>query len=186
MPYIDVIEKIIDTKDVTVGGGSASAISGAMGAGLIGMVARLSTKKDYGLTSDQYIKIAEELDLLSKALLDGSEEDTKAYLLIKNAYSMPKSTDEEKKERSTAIQDAGFAAASVPKNNAYNCKRVYDLGMKLIGKSNDAAYSDLIIGINLVKLGIEGCLLNVEANLPLIKREELKEGFEKHIKILRD
>lgn len=185
MTYIDVIKNIIDSNDVTVGGGSASAISGAMGAGLICMVAKLSTSKSYGLTENEYIKIGVELDLLSKALLEGSVEDTKAYLLIKNAYSMRKSTEDEKIERTAAIREAGFSAATVPKNNAYNCKRVYDLGMKLIGKSNEAAYSDLIIGINLVKLGIEGCLMNIEANLPLIKSEELKQGFEKHIQILR-
>lgn len=45
MSYIDIMDKILDSHDVTVGGGSSSAIAGAIAAGLIGMVARLSTKK---------------------------------------------------------------------------------------------------------------------------------------------
>lgn len=185
MSYIDVIDKILDSKDVTVGGGSASAISGAMAAGLMSMVARLSTKKDYGLTETKYLTIAEELDLLSKELLKGSEKDTEAYLLIKNAYSMPKSNEEEKATRSAAIREAGAAAATVPKENGYMCKRVYELGTSLEGKSNDAAFSDLIIGVNLAKLGIEGCVMNIEANLPMIKDEKTIEGFKEHIEILR-
>lgn len=185
MSYIDVIDKILDSKDVTVGGGSASAISGAMAAGLMSMVARLSTKKDYGLTEAKYLEVAEELDILSKELLEGSEKDTEAYLLIKNAYSMPKSNEEEKAARSAAIRKAGEAAATVPKENGYMCKRVYELGQSLVGKSNDAAFSDLIIGVNLAKLGIEGCVMNIEANLPMIKDEEIIEGFKKHIEVLR-
>lgn len=187
MSYIDVINKILDSNDVTVGGGSTSAISGAFAAGLMGMVARLSisTKKDYGFTSSKYESIAEELDLLNKELLEGSEKDTEAYLLIKNAYSMPKSNEEEKAARSAAIREAGAAAATVPKENGYMCKRVYELGTSLVGKSNDAAFSDLIIGVNLAKLGIEGCIMNIEANLPMIKDEKTIEGFKEHIEILR-
>lgn len=38
--FYEVIDKIMDSKDTTVGGGSASAAAGAMAAGLVGMVAR--------------------------------------------------------------------------------------------------------------------------------------------------
>lgn len=184
MSYIEVIDKIMDSRDATVGGGSASALSGAMAAGLIGMVARLSTKKDFGLNNERYITIAHELDILGKELLEGAEEDTKAYLLIKSAYSLPKNTEEEKEKRKHAIEDAGVKAATVPKDNAYKCKKVYDLGLELDGKSNPAAYSDLAIGINLAKLGITGCKMNIEANLPLIKDAKIKKDFEDHIKNL--
>lgn len=184
MSYIEVLDKILDSNDVTVGGGSASAISGAMAAGLIGMAARLSTKKDYGLPAEKHLEIAEELDALAKELLQGSEEDTKAYLMIKNAYSLPKSTDEEKTQRTTAIENAGIAAAKVPKNNGYRCKRVYELGLIMEGKYNTNTSSDFNIGMNLAKLGVAGCILNIEANLSLIKNNEIKIEFENHIKTL--
>lgn len=187
MSYLDVISKILDSKDVTVGGGSTSAISGAFAAGLIGMVSRLSisTKKNYGLSLAEYEAIADDLDQLNRELLKGSEEDTKAYLLIKDAYSLPKTTDEEKLIRAKAIETAGIAAATVPRQNGYLCKKVYSLGSTLINNSNGAAYSDLIIGVKLAKLGIEGCIMNIEANIPLIKDDKIKEEFEKHIRVLK-
>lgn len=184
MAYIDVLNKILDSNDVTVGGGSASALSGAMAAGLIGMVARLSTKKDHGLSAEEHLEIADELDKLGKELLVGSDEDTKAYLLIKDAFSLPRGTDEEKSVRAKAIESAGVSAATVPKDNAYRCKRIFELAKIMDGKYNTNASSDFVIGMDLAKLGVKGCILNIEANLSLIKDESTKKEFEKHIEVL--
>lgn len=181
MSYIDVLDKILDTNDVTVGGGSASAISGAMAAGLIGMVARLSTGKDYGLTDRVYLELADELDKLSKELLKGSEKDTEAYLLIKNAFKLPKSTDEEKQTRSKAISNAGIEAALVPKSNSDKCSRIYTIANILEGKYNENAGSDFVIGKNLAHLGMQGCILNIEANLSIIKDKTTKRVLEDYI-----
>lgn len=185
MSYTDVMDKILDSFDVTAGGGSSSAIAGAMAAGLIGMVARLSMKKDYGLPKKKYLEIADELDKLREELLEGSEEDTKAYLLIKEAYRLPKSTENEKKERDEAIEKAGIVAATVPMDNAYKCKRVYELGLMMEGKYNTNTSPDFIIGMNLAKVGIQGCVLNIEVNLPLIKDKKVKNQFKDHMKKLK-
>lgn len=185
MSYIDVIDKILNSNNVTVGGGSASAIAGAIAAGLIGMVARLSTKKDYGLEPEKYLEVADELDKLSKELLEGSEKDTNAYLLIKGAFRLPKATEDQKKERANAIEKAGVVAATIPKDNGYRCKRVHELGLMMQGKYNINASSDYEIGMDLANLGIKGCILNIESNLPLIKNESIRNEFENHIKNLK-
>lgn len=173
-----IFQKITDTKDLTVGGGSASAVAGAMGAGLIGMVSRLSAQKDWGLTPEEYMELGDRSDSLVKDLLLGSEEDTAAYCLIKAAYGMPKSTEVEKQERSKAIGLAGEKAASIPLENGFHCGKVAKIGKYLLGKSNANAESDLRIGIQLAELGIRGCAMNVEANLPLIKNPEAAETFK--------
>lgn len=181
MGYKDVMDKILDSENVTVGGGSAGAISGAMAAGLIGMVARLSTGKGYKLNDKVYLELADELDKLSEELLKGSEKDTEAYLLIKNAFKLPKSTDEEKEKRKKAVNNAGIEAALVPKSNADKCDRVYTIANILEGNYNENAASDFIIGKNLAHLGKQGCILNIEANLSLIKDKNTKRTLEDYI-----
>ncbi|MDW7660516.1 MAG: cyclodeaminase/cyclohydrolase family protein [Bacillota bacterium] len=178
MEYIRVIESILDSQNVTVGGGSASAISGAMAAGLIGMVARLSTKEDHGIEVDEFLKIAEELDILSKELLVGADQDTEAYLMIKKAFLLPKSSDVEKYIRAKAIQEAAKAAADVPHENAKRCKKVLALGKLIVDHYNKNAESDYVIGMDLASLGVRGCVLNIKANLPLIKDQETQQKYE--------
>lgn len=181
MSYIDVLDKILDSQDVTVGGGSASAISGAMAAGLIGMAARLSTGKEYGFIDKVYLDLSDELDKISKELLEGSKKDTEAYLLIKNAFKLPKSTPEEKEARKNAVSNAGIEAALVPKSNADKCNRVFMIASMLENNYNENASSDFIIGKNLAQLGMQGCILNIEANLSLIKDKTIRRSLEDYI-----
>jgi formiminotetrahydrofolate cyclodeaminase len=185
MGYFEVIENILSSKDVTVGGGSASAFSGAMAAGLIGMVSRLSVGKEYGLKDEEYIAYAEELDALNEKLIQGVENDADAYMGIVNAYKLPKSTEKEKADRKVAIQQAGINGATAPKDNGYLCKRVWEIGKALDGKSNSNAGSDLSIGINLSAVGVDGCIQNIEANLGMIKDEEALKGFQEDINNLK-
>src|SRR6056297_2743340 len=114
MSGVQVLEKVIDANDFTVGGGSASALAGAMGAGMVAMVARLSIDKDYGLSNKKYEEIISEAEKLAKKLSAGAKKDTEAFCEIKTAYSLPKETESDKKKRSSAIQDAAILAATVP------------------------------------------------------------------------
>lgn len=181
----EILDLIIDSNNFTVGGGSASALAGAMAAGLVGMVARLSLKKPVGLSEMEYKKIIKEADELALKLQEGAAKDTEAYLLIKNAYALKKETEEEKSIRAKAISDAGVAAASVPRDNALMCKRVNELACNLVDCSNPAASSDLACGIFLSDTGVEGCILNVEANLSLIKDEEIIQQMKDSIENLK-
>ena len=52
--YLDVFNKVVDSDDFTVGGGSASALAGAMAAGMASMVAKLSMAKPVNLTQEEY------------------------------------------------------------------------------------------------------------------------------------
>lgn len=180
-----MIMKVIDSNNFNVGGGVASALAGAMAAGMISMVAKLSIKKEYGLTRDHYNEIALESDELAKKLIHGAKLDENAFLLIKQAYALPKISDKEKVYRRSAIQNGGIEAATVPMDNGYMCYRVYELGMMLKDKSNPNAGSDLSEAVMLAESGIKGCVLNIEANLPLIKNEEINMKFKGNIESLK-
>lgn len=146
--FYDVIEKIMDSKDVTVGGGSASAVAGAMAAGLVGMCVRLSTGKEYGFTDEKYLALADELDGYVKTLKDGAVEDTQAYLGIKSAFGLPKATDEEKAARRAAIEEAAVKAATVPLNNGRTALRIYNICKELEGNYNTCCNTYIILCIS--------------------------------------
>jgi len=100
MNYKEIFDLILDENDFTVGGGSSSAIVGAMACGLMGMVANLSKGKDYGYSDKEYDDIIKELNEAKANFLQGAVEDNKAYMLIVNAYKLPKASDEKLLEKS--------------------------------------------------------------------------------------
>ena len=185
MDYVDALNLILDSENTTVGGGSSSALMGAMACGLIGMVCKLSTKKDYGLSAEKQLEYAKELDDIKAKLLEGAVKDVEAYTTIVNAYKLPKDTDEDKEARKKAISDAGVVGATTPMNNARLCRRVYDIGVELDGKSNPNCHSDLVIGYELARNGVRGGIMNIEANLPMVKDEGKVEEFNNAIRDLK-
>lgn len=185
MTYYDVLDKLLDTENTTVGGGSAAALSGAVGAGLIGMVALLSKGKDYGLPDTEYAALEQRCRELQQALLAGCVADTEAYSGIVAAYKLPKTTEKERAARKKAIAAAGMQAAATPRDNGRCCKAVYELGTRLAKGSNPNCGSDLHCGIDLAKLGIQGCIANIEANLPLIKDAAIMDGLQADIEALQ-
>ena len=174
----DVLSKIIDSENTTVGGGSASALSGAMAGGMIAMVAKLSRKKPVNFSVEQYDAIAAECDALAEKLQQGCVNDTQAYCMIVDAFKLPKGTEAEKAARSAAVQAAAIKAAEVPRDNAYLNARVYELGASLLGNSNPACHSDLSSALYLSQSGVKDCVLNIQANLGMIKDEAVKSAFK--------
>lgn len=174
----EVLSKIIDSDDTTVGGGSASALSGAMAAGMISMVAKLSKKKPVNFTVEQYDAISAECDALAEQLQQGSVNDTLAYRMIVDAFKLPKGTDEEKAARSAAVQAAAIKAAEVPRDNARLNARVHQLGAMLRGNSNPACLSDLTSALYLAEGGVKDCVLNIQANLGMIKDEATRSALK--------
>lgn len=184
MDYKDIIELILSEKDFTVGGGCAAAISGAMACGLMGMVANLSKGKEYGYTDAEYDAIILELNDLKAQLLDGAVKDNEAYMMIVNAFKLPKRDESEIMARKAAIRQAGVEAANVPLANAKRNHRVLAIGQDLSGKSNPACATDLNAGLDLARMGLNSAKANVDVNLPLIKDEAIIDQFRKELEAL--
>lgn len=180
-----IMDKILDSKDATVGGGSASALAAAMAAGMGGMVARLSSGKNLGLPDTDYVTFADSLDSLSKELVQGAALDAAAFSQISSAFKLPKATGEEKTIRSKAIEEAGIAAASAPLQNAKLAVDVIAIFDQFLGKHNPNAESDLMIGRHFLNVALYGFAANIEANLSLIKTVSKKAVFESEAAELR-
>ena len=176
--------RVLDPTDNSTGGGSASAIAGAMAASLAAMVARLSIRPDSPEPESFYKRIAAEAAQLSAELLDGSYRDAAAFDAVVAAYRLLKGTDDEKAARSAAIQDAIAEATRVPLGNAQRCAVALGLARELEGRSNPRAESDLICALRLGEAGLRGCLANVEINRTMIKDEGIRGVLAAHIREL--
>lgn len=183
---IDAFLKVIDPDDDQTGGGTASAVAGAMAAGLAGMVARLSIGREGMEPEDYYREIDTGARGLAAALMRGGREDSEAFGAVMRAFSLPKGTEEEKAARSAAIQDGLIGAAEVPLHNAELCALVLDLVGRLEGRSNTNAASDLAVGRRLAAAALEGCLANVEINVESIKDGQVAGSLSARAARLRE
>lgn len=178
--------RVLDPADNSTGGGSASALAGGMAAALAAMVARLSLGTNSPEPEAYYREIAEAGAKLVGALIAGADEDARSFDAVMAAYRLPKGSDAEKQARSVAIKAAMIDATRVPLQNAERCAAVLELVVRLEGRSNPRALSDLQSAGYLARAGLQGCLANVEINLPGVKdpvtAEEIR-GAARRLKV---
>jgi formiminotetrahydrofolate cyclodeaminase len=163
--------RVLDPTDTSTGGGTASAIAGSMAAAIAAKVARLSLNGAGTEANAYYEPIAEEGAALAEALRAAGDEDASAFAAVMAAYRLPKVTDGEKAARTEAIRAGMAHATRVPLRNAELCSDVQDLLVRLEGRSNPRALSDLQSAVQLAQAGLRGCLANVEINLPNVRNE---------------
>jgi glutamate formiminotransferase/formiminotetrahydrofolate cyclodeaminase len=147
------------------GGGSISAYIGALGISLGTMVANLSSHKPgWDERWKEFSDWAEKGQHLKNELLKLVDEDTNAFNKIMTAFGLPKATDEEKKIRSQAIQEATKYATEVPfkvMQLSYNSMETIKV-MAEIGNPNSV--TDAGVGALCARSAVMGAFLNVKIN----------------------
>lgn len=184
------VEEFIDetaSASPTPGGGSVSALAGALGAALASMVGELTLKKDDDrearLNMQGKVRICRDLmDSLKK----GVEEDTEAFNRVMEAYRMPKTTDNEKSIRSGAIQEALIGAAEAPYETALYCIDVMNMSLDMLKFGNKNASSDAAVAGFLGYAGLNGAIYNIKLNLNSIKDSEYVNSMRLRVEQLSD
>ncbi len=167
------------------GGGSVSALSAALGAGLTEMVANLTVKKKgYEAVEARMQDIAEKGRCLRNKLAAAADKDANAYNNVLAAYKMPKNTEAEQEARSRAIQEAMQNAARVPMAVAYDALQVMDLAEKVIREGNRNAVSDGAVGAMMARTAVLGALFNVRINLSSVKDKVFVEEMTREVEKL--
>lgn len=175
----------------TPGGGSASALAGAMGAALAAMVARLSKGK--GGDDMAFERSAQAADRSKTWLATLASEDARAFDGVLRALRLPRGSDQEKQARQRAVQEAFRGAAEVPLRVMRQAVDVLKLLPDLARTGNPNTVSDAAVGALLADAAVRGAFHNVEINLASIKdaafagraREEA-EGLVREAERLRD
>lgn len=167
------------------GGGSASALGGAMGVSLLKMVTELTIgKKKYADVEDDMKVIRTEAAKLQSQLLRAIDKDTEAFDGVSAVFAMPKETDEQKATRSKALQEALKAATIVPFEVMSLLNDVITITEKAVGRSNTNAASDLGVAAVQAKAALQGAWLNVLINLSGIKDETFVTEYKEKGKVL--
>ncbi len=154
----------------TPGGGCASALAGAMAAGLTAMVARTTAaSKKFADRAQRMNEIVVEADRLRGEFLALVDEDARAFDHVMAAFRMPKETADQQAARSEAIQQAYRAAVDPPGNVCDRSIRVLELALEVAEQGNPSAASDAGVAGLLAATALEGGALNVQINLGSIK-----------------
>ena len=165
LPVSELIARFRSTSP-TPGGGSASALAGAVGAALLAMVAAMP--KSRASTDDEASQLqaaAERCGALSDALGDLVDRDSEAYDAVMAAYRLPKASDDEKATRKMAIQAAMRKAAETPLEAMRRAGEALAAAPLVARLGNANASSDVVVAIELLLAAVRGARANVEINL---------------------
>ena len=167
----EFINKVI-SNDPVPGGGSVSALNGALAGALAAMVANLTIgRKKYAEVNDIMVELSSRFEKLSSRLIEDVDRDSDAYNRVFAAFKMPKDTDEEKQVRNEAIQRETKYAAQVPMEVARAVYEVLPMIDTVAQKGNSNAVTDACVSMMCARTAILGALLNVRINLTSIKDE---------------
>jgi formiminotetrahydrofolate cyclodeaminase len=173
------IEKFLDDLaggNPTPGGGSAAAIMGAMGAALVSMVCNVTLgKKGYEGVEAEMRAILQESEKVRRRLTAMVAEDIAAFNGILAGYKMPKSSDEEKAARASAIQAGLRRATEVPLDCARVCAEVIALARRASERGYLNVISDGGVGVLAGFTGLRSAALNVYINAPALKDRAFAE-----------
>jgi len=168
------------SESTAPGGGSISAYLGALGVSLGTMVANLSShKKGWDDQWETFSRWAEKGQELKDELLKLVDEDTNAFTKIMNAFSLPKNTDEEKLNRTQAIQEATIYATEIPLQTMKQCMACFPMIKEMVTIGNPNSVTDAAVGALCIRSAIYGAYLNVRINASGLKDKTRSENFIK-------
>lgn len=158
------------------GGGSVSALAGALGVSLGGMVANLSAaKRGWDERIPVFSDVAVRAQDIKDRLLYLVDEDTSAFNKVMEAIRMPKGSEQERSQRKAALEQANQYAAEVPARVMETAFEAYDLLHDMARNGNPASITDVGVGAMCIHACIRGAALNVRINLGGIEDAGVKE-----------
>jgi glutamate formiminotransferase/formiminotetrahydrofolate cyclodeaminase len=154
------------------GGGSIAALNGALSAGLSAMVGNLTYgKKGYEKVREEMESVAEKAQPLKDFFIEAIDKDTEAFNCLMAAFSLPKKSDEEKKTRQDAVDEATKGATMVPFAVLEKSRTAAELALVTVMKGNRNSLSDAGVAGLTAAVCAEGALYNV-----LINTQEMADG----------
>ena len=174
----------LSSSSPTPGGGNVSALCGVLAASLGQMVCSLTIgKKKYLQVENEIKTVSGNLKVLSNEFLNLAERDNKAFEKVMQSFKLPKDTDEQKSERSAAVEAATMEAAIVPAEVIIKCLQLIPFLEIVAEKGNRNSLSDAGVAISLTAAAAEGAFLNVAINCSGLPNKATADEFMKKSEI---
>jgi formiminotetrahydrofolate cyclodeaminase len=161
---------------VTPGGGSASAVAGALGCALLAMAARIGGRKAEPEAAGALDRLAGEADRLRAALVEQERTDAGVYERMVATVRAARATEGDP-GATRAAEAARADATEVPLATAELAADGLGLAAELAGMALSRMASDQLVAAHLLRAGLEGGLSTVAFNLrrmaPAPVREDL-------------
>jgi len=176
------LQAFLDTlasRAPTPGGGSGSALIGAVGAALCGMVGRLNDKKS-GEAGPLHDTIA-KADALRARLVELADADVAAFEELMRCWQLPADAP----DRQQQMEAATVAATEAPLAIMETAFDVMKIALEGLDKSKKNCISDAGVAGLAAHACLEGARLNVMINLPGFTDAERRDAFRKQADALR-
>ncbi|HZY46724.1 MAG TPA: glutamate formimidoyltransferase, partial [Candidatus Bathyarchaeia archaeon] len=173
----------VASKKATPGGGSVSAYMGALAAGLLCMVSRITLgKTDSAPDAAKLNEIIREGEDLRQKLLGLVVDDTEAFELVMKAFKLPKDKPENRKK---AIEEATIKASEIPLSTLDYSVKILRLAREVAEKGSTNALSDVVTAISAARAAVEGAASNVLINLATLEDQNYVEKIARRVSELR-
>ncbi|NNF98606.1 MAG: glutamate formimidoyltransferase [Desulfobacteraceae bacterium] len=165
----------VSARSSAPGGGSASAAIAAIGAGLGGMVAKLT----YGVRKFEHLDdkmraIIPPLHFACEKLIPMIDADTHAFNDYVHATRLPKETASQVKKRAVKMQEGLKKAIEIPLTTMKIGDRAWEAMCEVATFGNIASKSDVEVGARALEMGIWGAYKNVLINMTGITDNKYK------------
>ncbi len=169
------------------GGGSVSALAGALASALTSMVANLTVgKKGYEKHGETMKETASKAQELKDRFLRAVDEDARAFDRVMEAMRLPKKSDEEKALRAERIKEATIGAIEVPLGVLRDCGEAVELAATVAESGNRNSLSDAGVAAHALRAAANGAYLNVLINLGELEDERYVKATGEEARNLLD
>lgn len=157
--------------DPTPGGGATGALAVAEGAGLVSMAARYSDRDDVSRRCGDLIR-----DCLAVA-----DEDERGFGAVAEAFGLPRGSDQERADRSAAIQEALAEAVRPPEAIVDAVERLLREAEEVLEDGNPNTLSDVGTALGCARAGLTAAVVTLETNLAPLKDDERSGDLRERI-----
>ncbi len=149
----------------TPGGGAIAALAGSLGTAMAAMAANFTIGRPKFAAVETEAKAAlERLKPYIASLLKSVDEDAEAFSAINKSYKLPKTTEEEKKARNHAVEQALAGAMRLPYAVLGDCLGAAEALPALAAVANPNLLSDVEVAAIMLEAAGRAAQVNVMVN----------------------